>query len=138
MIDPKLFSNALYRQNNFVIVSRMCHWNVRGRDFYEYHLLFERVYNIVAERVDKLVEVLRAYDYYPTFEEFKGPGGSLGTSDQFEMIDLMLTALNAYYKSLDELRNESKEDAIFVGLVNLLEELMQDCTEVMYLLGSTK
>lgn len=39
------------------------HWNVRGEDFYEYHIMFEKQYTMLAEAVDEIAERIRALDF---------------------------------------------------------------------------
>lgn len=40
------------------------HWNVEGADFYQYHKLFQKVYDDVYESIDPLAEHLRAIGTY--------------------------------------------------------------------------
>ncbi len=47
----------------FYLKSHNYHWNVRGQDFYENHLLFERIYEEVYDCVDTFAEFLRAMDF---------------------------------------------------------------------------
>ncbi len=35
------------------------HWNITGKEFYQYHLLFERIYKDVYKSIDKLGETIR-------------------------------------------------------------------------------
>jgi ribose 5-phosphate isomerase B len=56
-----VLSNKIVKYlNDATIVSRLAHWNVRGSNFYEAHLMFERVYNDLADLMDDLIEQLRA------------------------------------------------------------------------------
>ena len=43
----------------FLIKTQNAHWNVQGEDFYEAHLLFERIYTEVEAAIDPLAENLR-------------------------------------------------------------------------------
>jgi starvation-inducible DNA-binding protein len=43
----------------FFLKTAFCHWNVLGPDFYQYHLLFERIYTEVYDTVDEFAEHLR-------------------------------------------------------------------------------
>lgn len=43
----------------FYLKAQNFHWNVQGDDFYELHLLFERIYNDVAESIDPFAENIR-------------------------------------------------------------------------------
>jgi starvation-inducible DNA-binding protein len=44
----------------FYLKSANFHWNVEGSDFYEFHLLFERIYTEVYGVIDQFAEELRA------------------------------------------------------------------------------
>lgn len=137
-MPPESAFQLLKTQNDLVIASRMAHWTVLGPNFPQYHELFGRVYEIAAEKVDSTVELLRALGYLPSFEEFSGPGDSLMTQNPVFLVDAILRFLNEYYAALSNLREEIREEPLYAGLVNLLEELMQDCTQIMYLLSSCK
>jgi starvation-inducible DNA-binding protein len=43
----------------FLIKTQDAHWNVQGDDFYQLHLLFERIYTEVQEAIDPFAENLR-------------------------------------------------------------------------------
>lgn len=137
-MNPALASTLLKAQNDLVIAARMSHWNVRGMNFYEAHLLFGRIYETASDKVDSLVEVLRGLGYDPTFEQFRGPGGDLPSYDCQELIRLLIGYATTYYAALISLRNAAKDDDMAAGLVNLLEELAQDCTSMLYLLSSAR
>jgi hypothetical protein len=76
--------------NDAIIVARLSHWNVRGSNFYEAHLMFERVYNDLADLMDPLVEQLRACGFNPDFDLFKGPGISMEYYDCHSTAELTL------------------------------------------------
>ena len=40
----------------FALKSQNFHWNVEGNDFYELHLLFERIYDEVYGSIDNFAE----------------------------------------------------------------------------------
>lgn len=48
----------------FYLKTANFHWNVEGPNFYEYHLLFERIYLEVLESIDLFAEELRALKSY--------------------------------------------------------------------------
>jgi hypothetical protein len=73
-----------------IIVARMCHWNVRGNNYFEGHLLFERVYNDLSELMDPHIEQLRACGFNPDFDLFKGPGISMDSYDSRSLVELTL------------------------------------------------
>lgn len=46
----------------FYLKAANFHWNVEGEDFYEYHLIFERIYNEVYDSIDTYAEFIRTID----------------------------------------------------------------------------
>ena len=59
---------ALAETFAFYLKTHNYHWNVTGPSFYEYHLLFERIYTEVYDAVDDIAEHIRALGEY-------SPGG---------------------------------------------------------------
>ena len=74
--------------NDATIVSRLSHWNTRGPNFYEAHLMFERVYNDLGELMDGLVETLRACGFDPDFNLFSGPDITMDYFDAQSLVEL--------------------------------------------------
>jgi hypothetical protein len=138
MIDPGIARQLLKAQNDLVIAARMAHWNVRGPNFYESHLLFERVYDTASEKVDALVEVLRGLNYSPTFEEFAGPGGELSSYGCMPLIEMLTGYATTYMAELIRARDVVKDEKMATGLVNLIEQLCEDATVILYLLSAAQ
>ena len=44
---------------------RLCHWNIEGPGFLDYHEFFEEYYTFLAENVDDFAERVRAFDDFP-------------------------------------------------------------------------
>lgn len=137
-MNASLAYNVLKTQNDLVITARLAHWNVRGPNFYESHLLFGRIYETAGEKIDTLVEILRPLGYDPGFEEFKGPGGELNTFSAAGLVDLLMNYCTSYYAALVKFRDSSKDDPMMIGLVNLLEQLCEDANGLMYLLAAAQ
>ena len=59
----EIFSRALRTafssEYSFLIKAQDAHWNVQGDEFYQDHLLFERIYEEVQESIDPFAEQLR-------------------------------------------------------------------------------
>ncbi len=53
------FIDALTAQVNLSSSAQLAHWNSEGEHFFHFHLLFERVYETVSEKVDTLAEQAR-------------------------------------------------------------------------------
>ena len=138
MINPALASAAIKAKHNLAITARLAHWSVRGEDYYESHLMFERIYGDAENGTDSLVEVLRGLGYTPTFAEFAGPGGTLEGFSRAVLVDVLLDRATTYYSALIQLRDSLEGNAMAVGLVNLLEDLAQGCNVIIYLLSASK
>jgi hypothetical protein len=81
--------------NDAIIVSRMSHWIVRGTEYYEAHLLFERVYKDLKKIMDPHIEQLRACGFNPSFDMFKGPGIEMTDYDSRSLVELTLDYIMA-------------------------------------------
>jgi len=47
---------AFASEFSFYMKTHAFHWNVEGRDFYEYHILFETIYQEVLDHIDDFAE----------------------------------------------------------------------------------
>lgn len=138
MINLALASAAIKAKHNLAITARLAHWSVRGQDYYESHLMFERIYEDAAGDMDTLVEVLRGLGYTPTFAEFAGPGGQLPGFSRIELVNVLLDRATTYYSALVQFKDSVESNPMAVGLVNLLEDLCQTCNVIIYLLSASK
>lgn len=59
-----LLKSAFASEFAFYLKTAGFHWNVEGSDFYEYHLIFERIYTEVYSSIDQFAEELRATRIY--------------------------------------------------------------------------
>ena len=59
-----LLKSAWASEFAFFLKAAGFHWNVEGSDFYEYHLIFERIYGEVYDSIDTFAEELRAARIY--------------------------------------------------------------------------
>lgn len=109
--------------NDAIIVSRMSHWNVRGQEYYEAHLMFERVYKDLKKIMDPHVEQLRACGFNPSFEMFKGPGIEMTDYDSRSLVELTLDyvmAANGAIGMFFRFCTENDHDPRLVGLADHL------------------
>lgn len=109
--------------NDATSVARLSHWNVRGREYYEAHLLFERVYNDLAGLMDAHIEQLRACGFNPDFDLFKGPGISMEYYDSASLVELTLDyvmAANSAIGMFFRFAVEHDHDPRLVGLADHL------------------
>lgn len=45
--------------------ARGFHWNIKGRNFFELHLKFEEIYNVLLEKVDEIAERILTIEGQP-------------------------------------------------------------------------
>ena len=123
--------------NDATIVARLSHWNCRGNNFYEYHLLFERIYNDLGELMDALVEQLRACNFSPDFDNFSGPGITMDFFDAPSLTELntdYLMALLGVIKTFYQFSEENSQDPRLVAIGNQMQAMSSVVLNDMYLL----
>jgi DNA-binding ferritin-like protein len=127
---------------NFILLAEQAHWNVVGDDFYQLHLLFERLRDSNAEFVDRLAENMRSQFILvlnsPTY---------LMTSD-VEFLEDPKQSGEAYLDALhaaNRVLNESAEcaskcctECCKSGLVNMLGDLIEQVGKNYYLIESQR
>lgn len=128
------FIDLLTSQHNLAAAAHLAHWNVRGSHFYEYHLLFERIYEMVKEKMDGLAEQARGHGIeIPASIYHDVP--ELEWGSEMELAAELHKVCEKYCEALNKL-HEKADDAGKYGLLNVLEDLMTDASTVKYLLGS--
>lgn len=131
-------SRLVKHLNNVIITSRVAHWTVRGQDFYQYHLMFERIYGDLGELLDSMIEQLRALGHNPTFQELSGPGIDVPGYDTRTLTELtldMLISAQAVFTTAFEYSEEA-DDARMYGFGDFLQGGLQTMLQVEYLLTS--
>ena len=120
-------------------VAQLSHWNVRGSNFYEAHLMFGRIYDDLSALMDPLVEQLRACNFNPDFDLFKGPGISMEYYDCHSTAELTLDyvmalsgVITAYYSFCEK----NKQDPRLVAIGNQMQTMSSVVLTDMYLLQS--
>jgi DNA-binding ferritin-like protein len=132
-----LANRTILYLNNATIVSKLSHWNVRGPNFYEAHLLFDRVHGDIEGLMDPLIEQLRAFGFNPDFELFKGPGISMTTGNASELVELNLDYIMTLLGIINEFFNYSSDqenDPRHVGLADHLGGMASTVLVDQYLL----
>lgn len=59
-----LMKTLLASDFSYYLKAHMFHWNVEGKDFYQYHKFLQKVYEDAYEAVDKIAEFIRTLDEY--------------------------------------------------------------------------
>jgi DNA-binding ferritin-like protein len=128
------FIDVLTKLNNVVGSARLCHWNVEGVDFYQFHLVFERIYEMAEAKVDGLAEQARGKDIEIPAKMFNDVP-ELDWSTPAELAGELYKVVEEYCKSLHEL-HEKADDKAEYGILNIVEDMMTDASTMKYLLGS--
>jgi len=131
-------SRLVKHLNNVIVVSRVAHWNVRGANFYEAHLMFERIYNELGELLDTMIEQLRALGHDPTFQELSGPGIDTPGFDATTLTELTfdyLVSAQAVFTTAFEYSEEVNDSRMY-GFGDFLQGGLQTMLQVQYLLQS--
>ena len=99
----------------FLIKTQDAHWNVQGEEFYQDHLLFERIYTEVGEAIDPLAENLRKTQCFV-------PSGLAKMSDLSILEDWPADDLTCddYYRGL--LRDSDAMADLFAAAFDLAEQ----------------
>ena len=122
-------------------VVQSAHWSAKGRNFYEDHLLFERVYNAFNGLIDELaekavgmskdgriVDPCRLMKSAYTFAE--------ETKHIDDLNERVFTAVQNYKKLVTKCYSDLKADGILTpGLENTLQNVLDVTEKHEYLLG---
>jgi DNA-binding ferritin-like protein len=130
----ELFLQALELQNNLLGASRLAHWNIVGKDFYQFHLLFERIYGMVEAKVDTLAEQARGAGVEISSRIFNSVP-ELDWATSLDLCEKLQTINNDFKGGLERLRDEA-EDMRNYGAVNVIEDILSDCNIIGYMLNS--
>ena len=130
----KEFLAVLTSQYNLAGAAKLAHWNSVGTDFYHFHLLFERVYNMIDEKIDVVAEQARGKGVEITASIFtEVPEIDWDTCQ--ELADEVLKLVDNLQESLDELHKKADDKSEY-GILNVVEDIMSDVNSARYLLGS--
>lgn len=106
---------AFASQYSFYIKAQNFHWNVEGSDFYEFHLLFERIYDEVGESIDTFAEYIRTLQTYV-------PASFSALSSISAVNDENVPAISAVQMAQELLADSDKLAAMMESVVQMAEE----------------
>lgn len=127
---------------SFYLKAHNFHWNVEGPLFFEYHKLFQQIYEDVFESVDDLAENLRkigtyAPGSYTRFSELSKIVDCIDVPSQTEMVEQLLSDNVIVLDSL----NESLKQATSInnqGLMNYLADRIDAHNKWAWFLRASK
>lgn len=115
--------------------SQLAHWNIVGENFYQLHLLFEKVYGILESHKDLLAEQARGEKIEIPAKVFNEVP-DIEWSDGEDLIEWLIGLLMRYKSDLDLLRDTCEQNRNY-GFVNVIEGFLTDCNTIKYLLVSS-
>ena len=128
------FIDLLTAQRNFIGAAHLGHLNVDGPNFYQFHLLFGRVYEIVEGKFDATAELARGYGIEIPAKIFHDvPEIEWSTCE--ELTKEIYKVAEDLCDAMKEL-HESADDKGEYAVLSFVESLMEDAAKIKYLLGS--
>lgn len=114
------------------------HWNVRGRQFFELHEQFEKIYTAWTGYLDELAERIRAKEAtpLPTLArclEHTRIAEEEGSPDDKRMVEHTVADLLAIHKEVREVIDDA-ESAGDRTTVNLLDDIGDDIEKTVWML----
>jgi DNA-binding ferritin-like protein len=119
---------------SFKGAAQLAHWNVIGRDFYQLHLLFQKIYEILESQTDSFAEQARGLRIEIPAHGFNQVPDVTWTTGMDLVIALESLCIR-YRSDLELLRDVLEQEKQF-GFVNVIEGFLTDVNTIQYLLHS--
>lgn len=133
----------VYFATNFqyYVKSHGYHVNVTGADFYQYHKLFEKVYEDSQENIDRIAEEIRTLQGIAPFSlnrimELSEVSDAEGTPTGLEMVKELLDDTEIVCETIRAAHELAEAEKCF-GLINYLEGRLDDHYKFQWMLRST-
>jgi len=116
------------------------HWNIEGRDFYQYHKFLQKVYEDAYEAVDTIAEFIRTLDEYAPAslsryqeltriqDQTKIPRAKLMIEELLADSDIMVNLLNECFAAATK---ENKQD-----IANFIAERLTATNKFAWMMAS--
>jgi starvation-inducible DNA-binding protein len=137
----ELLQQQLYDVTDLYGQSKHAHWNVKGKDFYQLHLLFDTLAETVEKHVDTIAERLTALGGTALGTARKVAAGSRVPefpADVFEGMAVVDALANAYVTASKHVR-QAIDQADELGdkdTADLFTEVSRDLDQSLYFLES--
>ena len=133
----------VYFATNFqyYVKSHGYHVNVVGADFYQYHKLFQKVYEDSQSNIDNIAEELRTLQAIVPFSanrimDLSEVDDAEGTPSGLEMVKKLLDDTEIVCETISAAHELAQTEKCF-GLVNYLEGRLDDHYKFQWMLRST-
>lgn len=129
------FISAFTALNSASGATHLAHWNITGMLFYQFHLMFERVYGVLDGQVDGFAEQARGCGIEIPASVFNSvPEVEWSTST--DLLEELIRLIVSYEKKLKTLHKECENEGN-LGFVNLIEGFMTDINTIKLLFKAT-
>ncbi|RYY49035.1 MAG: DNA starvation/stationary phase protection protein [Chitinophagaceae bacterium] len=127
-----LLNKTLADANVFYIKLRKFHWNIKGPDFMEYHLLFEKQYEGVEKAIDEIAERISSLGgvavgttaEFAKLSQLKESPGKVPS--ELEMLKELLADHETMIRSLRDAIEKCDEDYKDAGTADFLTDLIRE------------
>jgi len=135
-----LMKTLLASDFSYYLKAHMFHWNVEGKDFYQYHKFLQKVYEDAYEAVDKIAEQIRTLgEYAPGSltryneltripDQTKIPRAELMLKELLHDSHTMIELLNECFAAAEE---ENKQD-----IANFIAERLTATNKFIWMISS--
>jgi DNA-binding ferritin-like protein len=130
-----LFYSVFASHLAFKGAAQLAHWNVVGKDFYQMHLLFQKVYETLESQTDTFAEQARGLGIEISASVFNQVP-DLEWSTNIELVAWLMSLCMRYKSDLELLRDVAEQEKQF-GFLNVIEGFLTDSNSLCYLLKST-
>ena len=125
---------------SYYLKAHFFHWNIEGKDFYQYHKFLQKVYEDAYEAVDTIAENIRTLDEYAPgsltrYQELtriqdqtKVPRAQLMIEELLSDSHIMITLLNECFAAATA---ENKQD-----IANFIAERLTSTNKFIWMLQS--
>lgn len=142
-MDELIEKLKIYFATNFQywVKSHGYHVNIIGPDFYQYHILLEKVYSDAQENIDTIAEKIRTLDSIVPFNTRRIE--ELSRIEPVENIPGALAMIGELVDDteilLDTIRDahEAADECDCWGILNYLEARLDDHSKLLWMLKST-
>lgn len=140
-ISQKVLQETLGNHGVLMFQTLNYHWNLVGKEFHDYHILFDGQYKKLFEEIDKIAERIRAIE-----------GQALGSMKAFvtnatikedtaaapEPKKMIVNLLKQYENLVEHLRDgiEKLEKSNDFGTRKMLEDIIEDREKTAWMLRS--
>jgi starvation-inducible DNA-binding protein len=130
-----LFISVFTSHISFKAATQLAHWNVVGKNFYQLHLLFQKIYETLEEQTDSFAEQGRGLGIeIPAYVFNQVP--DVEWSVDSDLVEWILSLCMRYKSDLELLHEVAEQEKQF-GLLNVIDGFLTDCNVSCYLLKST-